>query len=72
MIWLIIILTIFWIVGCIFYFSIFTAAKRADKMAENMFTNEISQNAVSTTYCLTGDAQRFEKGNEVIGQVCLT
>ncbi|MGQ7889882.1 hypothetical protein [Paenibacillus sp. WC2504] len=69
MIWLII-LTIFWIVGCIFYFSICTVAKRADEMAETMFTNEISQNAVSTF--LNDDAQRFEKGNEVIGQVCLT
>ncbi|NOV00016.1 hypothetical protein [Paenibacillus planticolens] len=65
-------LTILWIVGCIFYVSIFAVAKQADQMAEAMFAKEFPQNTVSSTYCMTDDVQRFEKGHEVIGQVCLS
>lgn len=71
MIWLIT-LIILWVIGCVFYLSLFVVTKRADQMAEVMFANRSSRNDVTSANIITDEVQGLEQEKEILGNICLS
>ncbi|KRE47883.1 hypothetical protein [Paenibacillus sp. Soil522] len=62
-------LSIFWIIGGIFYFSLFVVSKRADKMAEAIFVREFMESKAASSIIIN---EIHYSDEETIGKLCLS
>lgn len=64
-------LSIFWFLGAMFYYCLFAVSKRADKMAETIFTREIMKTHISGSILINEVDQSYED-EKIMEKICFS